>query len=135
MAKKIKNKAEPVAKDKKKITDEELQKLWKESAYDDIKEQSEVFSSEHAQARAIVHLTESKNPEILTELKDHEVVMLSSLSVVGTKYNSKLIDEWINKFIRFRISLNREGRKEIVDIAKAKNQIMSSLGSLNPLKR
>ena len=78
----------------------------------------DMMTSELAQARAIIQLTESKDPEILTHLTDLEIKKLSSLSVVADLWKSKVLSTWIKKFIRLRISLDREGRKEIVEIAK-----------------
>ena len=89
--------AQPVMTGKKKMSDKELQELWKASAYDQMKQESEVFTSEHAQAKAIMHLTESKDPEILTHLKDREITMLATLSMIGETYDSKLIKNWIKK--------------------------------------
>lgn len=128
--------ASPVVKGKKKITDEELKSLWKDQAYSDMSAQSEVFTSEHAQAKAIVQLTESKDPEILTHLKDNEIAMFSSLSVLANVYSSDSMKMWITKFIRFRISLERKGRGEVVEIAKSKSDgFPYNFGMNNPFRR
>lgn len=132
---KEKREAQPVMSGKKKMTDRELEKLWKASAYQDMKKEAEVFTSEHAQAKAIMHLTESKNPEILTHLKDREITMLATLSMIADAYDSSLMRNWINKFIRYRISLDRKGREEIVNVAKARSEMSHFGGSWNPFRR
>lgn len=78
----------------------------------------EVSSTEEAQARAIVQLTESPDPEILTQLTDIEIKRLAVLSAIADLYHSDVIKKIIEKFIRLRISYNRKGREEIVEIAK-----------------
>lgn len=104
----------------KQLSNDELQEKFKSSTIPT--SSIDVTSSEEAQAKAIMQLTESVDPEVLTHLTDYEIKKLSSLSAVAEIYNLSVVKEWIKKFIRYRISMNRKGREEIVDIAKTKGE-------------
>lgn len=135
MAKK-KAKTKKEKKNSKTFTKAEIEELMKgDNTYDAIATESEVVSSEEAKAKAIVSLTESKDPEVLTQLEDNEIKALSTLSTISSLYSISFLDKWINKFIRLRISLKRKGREEVVDIAKASGE-QGHLGfSLNRFRK
>jgi hypothetical protein len=121
---------------KNTFTKEEIEELMKgDDTYDAIATESEVVSSEEAKAKAIVSLTESKDPEVLTQLEDNEIKALSTLSTIASLYSISFLDKWIGKFIRLRISLKRKGREEVVEIAKASGE-QGTLGfSLNKFRK
>ena len=113
-----------------KMSNKELEEKFKTSTIPSVS--TDVTSSEEAQAKAIMQLTESPNPEVLTHLTDFEIKKLASLSAVANKYNLTVVKEWITTFIRYRISMNRKGREEIVDIAKTKGQ--QQMGDIRGLR-
>lgn len=102
----------------KKVRDMSKDELMREYEKTVLLSTGDVSSTEEAQAKAIVQLTESPDPEVLTHLTDIEIKRLSSLSAVADLYGAEVVQTWIKKFIRLRISLQRKGRQEIVEIAK-----------------
>lgn len=91
------------------LSEQELSKL-----IDD----SEVMSAEEARAKISMILAESKRPELMSELNPLEEKMLAVLKTISIKRNSKMLETFINYFLLYRISLLRQGRKEILEVAK-----------------
>ena len=91
------------------LTEQELNKLM---------DDSEVMSAEEARAKISMILAETKRPELMSELNPLEDKMLAVLKTISIKRNSEMLKVFINYFLLYRISYLRQGRKEILEVAK-----------------
>lgn len=58
------------------------------------------------------------SPEIMTELTEHEVRILASLKTIAEQYDCEVLDALITNYMLLKISFRRQGRKEIIGVAK-----------------
>lgn len=80
--------------------------------------EDEQLSPEEAQSRIAMMLASSKNLETMSETTDAEVKLVGALSTIGSKFNIGLINEYLAHYLSLKISLHRQGRKEIQEVAK-----------------
>lgn len=124
-------------KEKKLMDKEALAKRFSspspQDVYNQMDRQSDVYSPDEATARAISELTSTKNIEALSHFSDNEIKQLSFMHTLAEEYKIKLIETYVDKFGRYRISLNRRGRGEVVDVSKEKKHMNfpMNLGKLN----
>lgn len=85
-------------------------------------EEEESLTSEEAFAKAVMILAETKQPKVLSEIDDAEVRYTASLFAVALATKNKMLLSFLDNFLLLRVSYRRQGRKEILEIAKAKNQ-------------
>ncbi len=81
-------------------------------------EEEESLSPEEAQAKIATMLAKSENLETLSETTDDEVKLMSALSAIGQKYELSLLNQYLNRYLSLKVSLHRQGRKEISEIAR-----------------
>lgn len=81
-------------------------------------EEDESLTPEEAQARIATMLAKSDNLETLSETTDEEVKLMSALSAIGKSYQLGLLNEYLNRYLSLKVSLHRQGRKEISEIAR-----------------
>lgn len=63
-------------------------------------------------------LAKSENLDLLSETTEEEVKLVSSLSAIGEMYELGLLNAYLSKFLALKVSLRRQGRKEIQEIAR-----------------
>jgi uncharacterized protein involved in exopolysaccharide biosynthesis len=78
----------------------------------------EILTSEEALAKAVVTLSETKRPKIMTRINEKEVKVLSALVTLGNAYDVDLLNDVCLNFMNLRVSLKGMGRSEILEIAK-----------------
>jgi hypothetical protein len=88
--------------------------------YDKLAQSSEVTTPDEAIAKISMILADSKEVDILSDLTSDEVALLSSLKTVAVHTENTLLSSFVNNFLRFRISRNRKGREEIIQVARAR---------------
>ncbi|MFB6089159.1 MAG: hypothetical protein ABEK36_05255 [Candidatus Aenigmatarchaeota archaeon] len=70
-------------------------------------------------------LFESKDVEVKTELSSEQVMIISRLKILGeklkTKYDSNMVNNLIDNFLKLQISKDRASRKEFVSSFQSKN--------------
>ena len=88
--------------------------------YDKLAQSSEVTTPDEAIAKISMILADSKEVDILSDLTTDEVAMLSALKTVAVHTKNSLLLTFIENFLRFRISRNRKGREEIIQVARAR---------------
>lgn len=76
------------------------------------------LSPEEAQSKIALLLSKTTDLETLTEVDDAEVKLISALKVIAEKFNMDLVDEYTNKYLQLKVSLHRQGRGEIKEIAR-----------------
>lgn len=79
--------------------------------------ESDVMSSEEAQAKAVMGLLRPKNIKMLTELNDSEIICLSACHVIAAEFKDPVLSDVCNAFETLRVSKNRKGRGEIARMA------------------
>lgn len=57
-----------------------------------------------------------------TRLTPNQVIALTILKTLATKYNIKCIDELLENYVTYKLSENGQSSKELVDILKSRNQ-------------
>ena len=129
-------------KEQKLLNNKDLAKRFSSPAsitpqqvYEQMDKQNDVYSPDEATAKAISELTSTKNIEALSHFSDAEIKQLSFMHTLAKEYHIDVINTYIEKFGRFRISLNRRGRGEIVDVSKEKKSsgFPMNFGKLNRL--
>jgi hypothetical protein len=78
--------------------------------------EASVFGMEEALAKISTSLMEAGDESLfsITDITPEEVFKLSFLISFANKVGSELMIEWINDFLRLRISRLRMGRKEML---------------------
>src|SRR3972149_3623506 len=90
-------------------------------ALDDKKEDAgeEVLTTEEALAKVAMILAKTENPKLLTELSIEEIVSISVLASIAEKTENHMLKDFLNNFMYLKVSHQRKGRKELLDIAKS----------------
>ena len=88
----------------------------------------EVVLSETEQEsnQELQELFSNDNIEKKTDLSTRQVVALAKAKTFADRYNNKPLDDFINRFVVYAVSKNRQGRTEFVESFKAK--ILEPLG-------
>ena len=97
-----------------------------------------VFGTEEASAKIMEQLIDPRGDMIKTvsDITPHEVFGLATLSMYAYMFRSKYMKNWIDNFLRLRVSRSRLGRKEfeimIAGMKQAEAQSLKgkSFGSL-----
>lgn len=63
-------------------------------------------------------LARTENIETLSETTDEEVKLISALSTISERYKLGMINDYLGNYLKLKVSLHRQGRKEIQEIAK-----------------
>ena len=75
-------------------------------------------SPEEAQSRIALMLAQSRNLETMSETTEAEVKLVGALTTVGSMYGIGLLNNYLEHYLKLKISLHRQGRKEIQEVAK-----------------
>lgn len=67
----------------------------------------------------IIMVKKGTENDDLSDLNKEEIAHLTILSAVQSKINSNFLGEFIDKFLRYRKSLSRKSKKELVDMFKS----------------
>jgi len=54
----------------------------------------------------------------MSETTDAEVKLIGALSTIGEKFEIGLINDYLKHYLSLKISLHRQGRKEIQEVAR-----------------
>ncbi|MEM3592163.1 MAG: hypothetical protein QW702_08740 [Candidatus Bathyarchaeia archaeon] len=99
---------------------EEMENEKEELDLDEVNKYLELFlgkSREEAIAKAVEHLANEEKIMMFSDVSFWEIPKLSTLKVIAYRYDL----DWLNEYLMFnlllRVSVNRLGRKEIVNIA------------------
>ena len=90
-------------------------------------------SIDESLAQAILVFTEEERRKLMSELEHKEVFLVSILYAHAKEFNDDLLEHFLDQFLISRISKERKGRKEIVEIAKANLQKATGKGLLRKL--
>lgn len=99
----------------------------------DIPQDDEGVTMDEAFAKIAMILGETKRPKILSELDDYEIKLCAALYSVSEKTKNKLVSDFLDNFLLLRVSHHRQGRKELLEIAKAGRE--NSESRMNKLKQ
>ncbi len=76
------------------------------------------LTPEEAQSKIALMLADSRNLETMSETNEAEVKLIGALATIGSSYNMRLLNNYIAKYLSLKISLHRQGRKEIQEVAR-----------------
>lgn len=76
------------------------------------------LSPEEAQAKIATMLAKSENLETLSETTEEEVRLISALATISNQFEMTMLDNYIDRYLSLKVSLHRQGRKEISEIAR-----------------
>lgn len=71
----------------------------------------------------VKELFKSENIDLKTDLTDKEITALTRIYYLAMKLNISGLKNLLDKFIRLRVSKDRKGRNEVVEMMKAEAQI------------
>ncbi len=81
-------------------------------------ETDDVYSLDHARAKSALILVDKTNIEMISEIPSTEVKQIAILrSVFGRKFKSDIMNNFIDDYLLYQVSKNRQGRKEIINVA------------------
>lgn len=63
-------------------------------------------------------LAQSKHLETMSETSEAEVKLIGALMTIGEKFEIGLIKDYLRHYLSLKISLHRQGRKEIQEVAR-----------------
>ena len=101
------------------------EKLIKEAMRDVKKEdyqqfqRDEILTPEEAQSKIALLLAETKEPKLMSELGAEEVKLVSALKTVADEVEAEMLKMFIDNFLQMRVSLKRQGRREILEVSRA----------------
>lgn len=115
------------------ITPEDLAKYDFEGDLAGLESLATSQSIDESLAQAITVLTEEERRKLMSELKNREVFLITMLYAQAQEFHDDLLLSICDNFLITRTSLDRKGRKEIVEIAKANLQKAKNMGLLKKL--
>ena len=77
------------------------------------------MTADEAKAQAVLLLSQRVRPELLTELSDEEIKLIAIIETVGEYAENDVLLTFAEKIKLNRVSLNRQGVKEIIQVAVA----------------
>lgn len=101
----------------------------------DMSVDEESLSREEALAKVAMSLTKDDNPQLMSDLDESEVSMLSALETVGTVTELNILNVFAKNFENLRVSKDRQGRKELLDIAVEIKRTPEKMGRFQSLFR
>lgn len=102
-----------------------LQSLEASQAMED-----EMITSEEAIAKAVVTLSKTPDEQVMSEFRGIEVKLLTATKTIGDKYDVPSMKELVRNFGRFRVSLDRKGRGELVSLARSAREEVNAKAKL-----
>lgn len=100
---------------------------------EDIKIEEETYTSEEAIAKAIMTLARTESPDLLTELNEKEIKILSRIVTYSEIFGVSILQALAKNFMRLRVSTTRKGRTEILGIAKSAREEQEAKSKLKKL--
>jgi hypothetical protein len=91
-------------------------------------------SKEEALGKIALHLAETKDNKVLTDLDSRTINLLSILLGVSEQLNIETYKNICNTYMRLRVSNKRLGRKELLEIARAVRE-EGEIGKMSRLRR
>lgn len=88
----------------------------------DVSDDMENLSVDEALAKVAMMLGKTDDHKTLTELDDYELKLVAALYAVCEKTKDKMILTFLLNFLRLRVSYKRQGRKELLDVARSSTQ-------------
>jgi len=81
--------------------------------------------SERVEEKLADYLAIKGNINALTDLSKNEIFAITRLKGIANLYGISFIHELIDNFVLLKISLNRKGRKELLQIGKKRNIVQN----------
>ena len=109
-------------------SEEKEQEENEEFSLDELKAILEVLqgkTKEESIAKAIEHLASEDRIMLFSDVSYFEIPKLSTLKVIAQRYNLKWLNQYLTFNLLLRVSRNRLGRKEIVNLASSKSVSLS----------
>jgi len=93
------------------------------------------LSREEALAKVSLILARTENPKLLSDISITEVSLLTALHTIGDMLDFEILDTFSENFETLRVSKERQGRKELLEIASEIRRQPERLGGLGGLSR
>jgi len=102
-------------------TKEEVKEAIKEIQREDYAQfqKDEILTPEEAQSKIALLLAETESPDLMSEMGGEEIKLLSALQTVADQVDADILKNFIRNFLRMRVSLKRQGRKEILEVSRS----------------
>mgnify|MGYP000141373063 CR=1 FL=1 len=82
-------------------------------------------TKEESLAKAIEHLASEDKIMLFSDVDYWEIPKLATLKVIALRYDLDWLDQFLSASLLLRVSKNRLGRKEIVNLASSKSVSLS----------
>lgn len=83
---------------------------------------SDISTSEEALGKIMALLADETKRNMISDLAPDEVSTVAGLLAVADQYKIELLRKYLNYFMLLRISKNRKGRQEIIELGGARMQ-------------
>jgi len=87
----------------------------------------DISTSEEALGKIMALLADETKKFMITDLEPDEIVSLSGLLAVASKYNINILRDFIYYLMLLRISKGRKGREEIIRLGGARMEAQENL--------
>jgi hypothetical protein len=129
---------------KNEITEEEIQKIKEmEATSPDLPSlseiegmqegENEIITTDEAMAKITMELAKPSNIKAMSEVNWREVIIISALWSVANEMKDDLLKTFLTTYLELKISKERKGRGELIDMGKVGRQIEQEKGRLSRL--
>lgn len=80
--------------------------------------ESELIDQDKAKAEIVSNLMKKENLGMVSDVDNYELAQLSALKAVNARAKAELIDAICESILEYRVSHERKGRVEVVEITK-----------------
>jgi len=87
---------------------------------------SDIISDENEQLQVAKELFTEEGLKMKTDLDSREVHGIAKLSFIASEFDIPSLNNWVNEFIKLRVSLKRKGRSEFIQAIKRNHNEMGS---------
>lgn len=97
--------------DEEYITEDETKQMM-------VGSDDDVTTSEEAKAKGLLFLAKTGRPDLLTELNEDEIKLVTTIETLGEFFRAPLLKKITLNFKNHRVSKERKGRSELLAISK-----------------
>jgi hypothetical protein len=95
--------------------------------------ETEIITTDEAMAKITMELAKPSNIKAMSEVNWREVIIISALWSVANEMKDDLLKTFLTTYLELKISKERKGRGELIDMGKVGRQIEQEKGRLSRL--
>jgi hypothetical protein len=97
---------------------------------------AELGKSDNERLQVAKELFTAENIKLKTDIDDREILMLARLLFLADRFKIPEMAQWVDNFIKLRVSRKRKGRGEFIEAVKTQPiEMVNQSGGLSGLKK